>query len=563
MTAPVPLLPLPSARHAAWKTLCAEPSPEVLVIGGGVNGVGVLRDLALNGVTAALIDSGDFCGGASGASSRMAHGGLRYLEGREFKLVAEAARERNLLLHDASHVVRPLEIVVPLQYRVRGLGSALGRFAGLTRRPGPLSLVALKGALALYERFGAVRRALPPHSVRLSREQYDPGHPPWVRAVVSYYDGQILNPESLVLEMLEDAAVRPGICAINHVAWQADGRGGIDIRDRLGARRTTLRPRLIVNAAGAAIDQVNHALGIAGRLVRGVKGAHLLLRNPRLQARMAGRAFYFDDGAGRMVICLPVGNCVLMGTTEVETADPADHSVAAEEVDYLLAALGRLFTDITPRRDEVVAVTSGIRPLQASEGNATQAARDHALAESRHGALPVISLVGGKWTTFRAFAEQATDRVLDHLGRTRQVGTAGLAYPGAAPVDTAGLAARLSLPVARIETLVQRYGATASVVAALCQGQDAPLPFLPGYSQAEIAWLVQARMACTLEDLVLRRTTLVPSGELTEAGLRSLAVAMASILGHGEDWVAAEVAGATQDPRILGFQAQPDVEQPR
>ena len=139
MTAPVPLLPLPSARHAAWQTLCAEPSPEVLVIGGGVNGVGVLRDLALNGVTAALIDSGDFCGGASGASSRMAHGGLRYLEGREFKLVAEAARERNLLLHDASHVVRPLEIVVPLQYRVRGLGSALGPRADAPDRTVPLT----------------------------------------------------------------------------------------------------------------------------------------------------------------------------------------------------------------------------------------------------------------------------------------------------------------------------------------------------------------------------------------------------------------------------------------
>lgn len=542
-----------SARDAGWQAL--GDAPEVLILGGGVNGVAVLRDLALNGVRAALVETQDFCAGASGASSRMAHGGLRYLEGREFRLVAEAARERNLLLHDAPHAVRPLEIVVPLHHLARGFGQAALRFVGLSRRPGPMSLLALKGALVLYERFGAVRRALPRHQIQLRRSKIEPGLPPEIRAVVSYFDGQILNPELLVMEMLAEALACPGTAAVNHSDWQPDGAGGIVVTDRLTGRQATLRPRVIVNAAGAAIDRVNDRLGIAGRLVRGVKGAHLLLRHPQLQARMAGRAFYFDDGAGRMVICLPVGACILMGTTEVETADPFDHAVAADEVDYLIGALSRLFTDLRISRDQVVAVTSGIRPLQAGEGNATQAARDHALVEARHGALPVLSLVGGKWTTFRSFAEQASDRVLAMLGRARRVGTAGRRYPGAAPIKAGPLAARHGLALARAEALIRRYGATAQQVAADCAGRDTPLPDLPDWSAAEIDWLCRARMACTLEDLVLRRSGIVSSGTLTEAGLRALAAQMAQSLGRDGDWIGAEVAKALDDPRILGFQA--------
>lgn len=548
-------IPLPGTERSLACAALAAARPEVLILGGGVNGVAVLRDLALNGVRAALVDTQDFCAGASGASSRMAHGGLRYLEGREFRLVAEAARERNCLLHDAPHAVRPLEIVVPLQYRLRGFVGAVLRFLGLSRQPGPMSLAALKGALVLYERFGAVRRALPRHRTRLFRKGFDAGLAPDIRAVVSYFDGQILNPELLVLEMLADALAHPGIGAINHATWQIDGAGGVLVTDPLSGGQALLHPKVIVNAAGAAVDQVNRRLGIAGQLVRGIKGAHVLLRHPQLQDRMAGRAFYFDDGQGRMVICLPVGASVLMGTTEVETADPMDRDVAPAEVDYLLASLSRLFTDLTIRPADVVAVTSGIRPLQAGEGNATQAARDHALVEGRHGTVPVLSMVGGKWTTFRSFAEQASDRVLALLSQTRTVSTAGRAYPGVGGAKPQEFALRHGCSLSRAEALLQRYGAAAEAVAAHCAGKDQPLADLPAYSGAEIDWLCSARMACTLEDLVLRRSGLVPSGQLTERGLKAIAGQMAETLRKGDDWTIAQVAKAMQDPRILGFDA--------
>lgn len=542
------------ARAREWAKLTALSVPQVVILGGGVNGIGTLRDLALNGISAVLLETGDFCAGASGASSRMAHGGLRYLEGREFRLVAEAARERNLLLQDAPHLVKPLEIVVPMAELISGLPLAVLRFLGLSSRPGPLSLAALAGALVLYERFGAVRRALPRFRMALRRQSFPPGLPQRMRAVVSYFDGQILRPEALVMEMLGEACANTSIAAINHVDWHLSGPGTLRVTDPETGNSATLRPQIIVNATGAAIDRVNERLGLQTRLVRGVKGAHLVLRHPDLLRRMAGRAFYFDDGTGRMVICLPVDDTVLMGTTEVETTDPADHEVAGQEVTYLLRALSQLFADIKVGPQHVVAVTSGIRPLQAGGGNATQAARDHVLSEHHIAGLPVLSLIGGKWTTFRSFSEQAADRVLAHLGQSRQSSTADRPYPGAAPVDTRALARQFDLPMDRAESLVARYGALAGQVATFCAAaDDTALATVPSYTRREVFWLADARMARTLEDLVLRRTGLVLSGKLTTAILQELAEVLAAALGKDSGWAAAQLATAVTDPRILGL----------
>lgn len=543
----------PLSRGAAWARLSSGlTAPDVLILGGGVNGVGLLRDLAMNGVSAVLLDTGDFCSGASGASSRMAHGGLRYLEGREFRLVAEAARERNMLLHDAHHLVRPLEIVVPLGSLLRGLGGAGLRFFGLSKRPGPMSLAAIAAGLFFYERFGAVRKALPRHRVDLRRARFPKGLPDRTRAVVSYYDGQILGPEALVFEMLEDALLRDNVAAVNHVQWQPEPDAGFRVTDPESGETVQIRPRVVVNAAGAAIDRVNACLGVNGQLVRGVKGAHLVIDHPQLFERMAGRAFYFDDGRGRMMICLPVGRSVLMGTTEVETSDPADHQIAESELAYLLSGLDGLFEDISVTRENLIAVTSGIRPLQATTGNATQAARDHALIEGVWRGLPLLSLVGGKWTTFRSFAEQAGDKVLAALGRSREQSSAEQAYPGAHPVDCRALTRQTGLARARIELLVARYGAKAAEVARFCAGgEDAALTHAPDHSQREILWLVQQRMCLTLEDLILRRTGLVPAAQITPALIAELATLMAGAQDRGGGWRDAQIASALADPRIL------------
>ncbi|GAB5468444.1 MAG: glycerol-3-phosphate dehydrogenase/oxidase [Rhodospirillales bacterium] len=550
---------LRSQRAEAALRLEGLSRPDVLIIGGGVNGVGTLRDLALNGVSAVLLDSADFCAGASGASSRMAHGGLRYLEGREFRLVAESVRERNRLLRAAPHMVRPLEILVPLESMTKGFLRAVGRFLGISKAAGPLSLVVLKSALLLYERFGRAEQSLPRHRILLRRTDFPKGTPARVRALVGYHDAQIVSPEALLLEMLDEAqGASTQVAALNHADWTLATGGRFEVVDRIGdLGRWTLHPKLVVNATGGWIDRVNGQLGLQSQSVRGVKGAHLLVRNDELHARMAGQGFYFDDGSGRMVICLPTAETVLVGTTEVDTREPDDREVAAGEIDYLMSALGRLFTDIEIRPDEVVAVTTGIRPLQAGgAASATSAARDHLTTEARLPGAPevtVLSLIGGKWTTFRAFAESVSDRILQELGRTRSVSTHDRSFPGATMPSAGDLARSTGLEEARTEKLLRRYGGAATEVAAYCAaGKDRVLQGAEDYSAREVEWLILRRAACRLEDLVLRRTDLVLSGRLSRATLKDLAAILAETLGRGADWTTAELARVEADPRIVG-----------
>ena len=495
---------------------------DVLILGGGVNGVATLRDLALNGVATALLEIGDFCNGASGASSRMAHGGLRYLEGREFRLVAEATRERNRLLRDAPHIVRPLEIVVPLEGVSRGFLRSTSRFLGLSLASGPLCLAALKGALLLYEALGRADRVLPRHTWTLRRANFPLGFPASTRAVVSYFDGRIDTPEALVFEMLGEVEKLSGAAALSHVDWTFSPDGAFEVRDQMGPGRWQLKPKVIVNATGAWIDVANAHLGLTTKLIRGVKGAHLLIRSPPLLERMAGRAFYFDDGNGRMVICLPMKGAVLIGTTEVETPDADDHFVADIEIRYLLESLSRLFPDIPLSKDDVMAVTTGIRPLRARGArSANSAARDHDLVEIPlpGTSLPVLSMVGGKWTTFRAFAEMASDRVMACLSVKRTVSTRNWKYPGF-PVQGSGD----TIADLRVKALLTRYGEIGREVADYCSGApDKGLASLPDYSRREIEWLIQRRSACTLEDLVVRRMDIVLSDRVSRRMLEELA----------------------------------------
>lgn len=548
--------PIASLRQESRERIGRLATPEVLVLGGGVNGVAVLRELALNGVSAVLLDEGDFAAGASSASSRMAHGGLRYLEGREFRLVAESTRERNRLLANAGHLTKPLEICVPLEYRLRGFGRATLRFLGLTRQAGPLSLAALTCALALYEAFGRRERVLPGPRWATSRGALPKGMPGRILAAVSYFDGQIVNPEGLILEMLGEAmAASDRVAALNHAGWTflAEGAeaGSFEIADRFGAAPARIRPRIVINATGAWIDRVNGRLGLRTAYVRCVKGAHLVLGNARLRGRMAGRAFYFDDGTGRMIIALPVGERVLIGTTEVETADPDDSSVSGAEIAYLLAAASRLFADVAVTRDDIVSVTSGIRPLRAgSSASATRAGRDHALEVDRiaGGGLPLLSLVGGKWTTFRAFAEQASDRTLTLLGQARAVSTAHRRYPGVEPCRAEDIPA---LPRARAEQLIGRYGALAREAAGYCAGpEDRPIAGAPGYSTGEMRWQIAARGACTLADLVLRRSQIGLEGVASAETLADLGRLLVADAGRSPEEVAQEIAAAATDPRI-------------
>lgn len=546
-------------RETSRARLAALADAEVLILGGGVNGVATLRELALNGVSCVLLDSGDFASGASGASSRMAHGGLRYLEGREFRLVAESARERNRLIANAGHLVKPLKITVPLEHLVSGIVGSVTRFLGLSRRSGPLSLAALEGALRLYEAYGRREHPLPAHRTLLRRERFPAGLSPRTRAVVTYYDGQITQPEGLMFEMIAEAMAQgPHVAVLNHATWHRED-GQFVVGDSFGREDWRLAPKVVVNATGAAIDRVNAELGGETHYLRGVKGAHLVLDNPELHARMNGHAFYFDDGTGRMIITLPVGDNVLAGTTEVETNDPGDRHIAEDEIGYLLRAMDGLFSDIPVTSEQIVSMTTGIRPLRRSDGSVTSAARDHALEENRFAGLdaPVLSLVGGKWTTFRAFGEETADRALALLGRDRKVSTASRPYPGAAPCSADDLARETGVAPVLAERLVTRYGALARALAPLCTGAGAmPLTGASLYCRGEIVWAIRERGAQRIEDIVLRRSRLTFGQGLRDDTLADLAGILQAETGRPHADIAAEVEAVRADPRLMGMRTR-------
>lgn len=542
-----------SFRDQMLLRLADLPQPDVLILGGGVNGIGALRDLALNGVSVALIDTHDFCAGASSASSRMAHGGLRYLEGREFRLVGEAAQERNRLIRHARHLVRPLSFLVPVTGLVSGFGRSVLRFLGVGCTAGPLSLASLEGALGLYEFLGRGPDALPRHKVTLSRSRFPKGLTHRARALVSFYDGQITNPEGLMLEMLDEALGQGAqVAALNHADWTFE-----DGTFSVVGHNIQIRPKVILNATGSAIDKVNAHLGRQTQYLRGVKGAHLLIDHPDLADRLNDRAFYFDDGNGRMVLALPVGTNVLVGTTEVDVSDPNDRSVSDQEVEYLLAAINSLFDDLSIQTKNIVSVTSGIRPLRRDDsGTITAASRDHALELDRFEGLeaPVLSLVGGKWTTFRAFAEQATDLALAQLQHPRQLSTADRDYPGAKPCTAEQVRADAGCSVERATDLIGRYGAIAREVAVYCAGHedDRPLAGAKTYSRAEIEWLVHVRGAWTVEDILLRRTRLTQGAGIADSTVHDVGSIILKATGRAEADINAEVAAALTDPRIVG-----------
>lgn len=550
-------------REESLTRLASGEGFDVLILGGGVNGVAVLRELALNGVSALLIDSGDFCRGATGASSRMAHGGLRYLENREFKLVAESARERNRLLNHAAHFTHPLEVAVPLSTFLRGLPGSILRFLGFDWKGSTFSTAGLKIALTLYEYLGREGRALPRHKTILAREKFPRKLARRYKAVVSYFDARIRNPEALVLEMIEEAlTAEPRSAALNHAGWRYDGGGAFTITVGDTGLSRSVRPKLVVNAAGAWVDEVNAALGCSTRYIRAVKGAHLLIRNDALFERMANRAFYFDDGTGRMVIAYPLDHTVLLGTTEITVSDPSDDTIAAQEISYLTRSISSLFDDIEIGPEDIVFMTTGIRPLQAGgSADANRANRDHRLAEDRiEGGIPLLSLIGGKWTTFRAFGEQAANQIFRHFNVTRKTGTAGRDYPGAIgfPRDEMSLvrarqslAARFNITTERAASLHSRYGAIAERVAAFCaETPDQPLANLPSFTRNEIVWLIDERAAVHLDDLIFRRTQIALDGECTPSLVEELGHLLANERAQPTDWAESEIARVLNNPAL-------------
>ncbi|WP_064709572.1 glycerol-3-phosphate dehydrogenase/oxidase [Rhizobium bangladeshense] len=518
-------------REEILDGLRQSPKVDVCVIGGGINGISVFRELALQGLKVLLVEKHDYCSGASSALSRMVHGGLRYLENGEFKLVQESLVERDRLLRNAPHYIAPLPTTVPVFDIFSGLGNGIVRFLGLSRRPSRRGAVAVKAGLSIYDFLTRKRALMPRHQFRGRRTTLSkwPALNPDIKSSATYFDAWVSHPERLGIELLQDGlATESGSVALNYAELRRAEGGGYRLADRIGGASLALEPALIVNATGGWIDIANQTLlspeARPEPLIGGTKGSHLIIDNADLRDALAGHMIYYENEDGRICILFPYLGKVLVGSTDIRVDDPATVRCEPDERDYILQSLAFVLPGITIRREQIVFQFSGVRPLPASTDSFTgRIPRDHfcTVLEQAEGDPPVLCMIGGKWTTFRSFGALAADMTLERLGRKRRIETSerpiggGRKYPSDKARWSVTLAQRTGISSERAAELFDRYGTEAEKIAVLiAAGPDVAMP-KPGYSVRELQFLIRNEAAEHLDDLLLRRTTLAVSGELS------------------------------------------------
>ncbi|MHC2220577.1 glycerol-3-phosphate dehydrogenase/oxidase [Rhizobium leguminosarum] len=542
-------------RQEILDGLRQSPKVDVCVIGGGINGISVFRELALQGLSVLLVEKHDYCSGASSALSRMVHGGLRYLENGEFRLVQESLVERDRLLRNAPHYVAPLPTTVPVFDIFSGLGNGIVRFLGLSRRPSRRGAVAIKAGLSIYDFLTRKRALMPRHQFRGRRTTLAkwPALNPDIKSSATYFDAWVSHPERLGIELLQDGLLAKfGAMALNYAELQRTEDGQYRVEDQIGGASVSVEPALIINATGGWIDLANQTLfspeARPSPLMGGTKGSHLIIDNADLRDALADHMIYYENEDGRICILFPYLGKVLVGSTDIRVDDPETVRCEADERDYILQSLAFVLPGIPIRPEQIVFQFSGVRPLPASTDSFTgRIPRDHfcTLVEPKDGGPPVLCMIGGKWTTFRSFGELAADMALAKLGRRRRVATTdrpiggGRAFPANAFAWLTQMAASKGLSGGRMAELFARYGTDAEAIAGFtAAGPDAVLPHA-GYSMRELQFLIREEAVEHLDDLLLRRTTLAVSGELT----LDMMDAALDLLAQEKHWTLAHRAG--------------------
>jgi glycerol-3-phosphate dehydrogenase len=553
-------------RRTTWKKIVAEPLFDVLILGGGVNGAGLLRELALQGVRCLLVDKGDFAAGASSKSSRMIHGGLRYLENAEFRLVREAVHERNLLLKHAPHYVAPLRTTIPVTSWFSGLVKSPLIFFGAPVTPGGRGAVIIKLGLSFYDLVTGRRRQTPRHFFLSKADSLAeiPGLKREIVCTATYWDAWISQPERLCVDLVREACREMhGCAALNYVTADKSDRDGIRLRDALSGETCVVRPSMVVNATGAYIDSANRALGVETRHMGGTKGSHLVIDNQALYDALGDRMVYYEHADGRICITFRFMGKVISGSTDIRVENPDDAACEDSEIDYMIATLKGVFPGVTLSHDNIVNVFCGVRPLPYSGVDFTgRVPRSHhlALAETDEGrGFPIYSMIGGKLTTFRAFAEQVADTLLARLGTPRVVSTRERAYPGAEGFPCGEnekrqwvlrVATNSGLSEDRVEALLGRYGTEAERLAHREESAwRQPLKTLPEYTVGEIRMIAQEEYVQHLSDLVRRRSVITLLGQANEQSLTELAGIVGAVLGWEGERCTQEAEGALAEAR--------------
>jgi glycerol-3-phosphate dehydrogenase len=503
---------------------------EVVIIGGGMAGAGVARDLALRGVSAALIEKGDFASATTSQSSKLIHGGLRYLELFDFSLVRESLRERETLRRLSPHLVRPLPFLVPIY------------------RESSRSLIKVRIGLKLYDWLAPGRdreryRVLPAVDA-LSLEPALRASD--LRGAGYYFDDLLVFPERLCLENILSAC-RLGVRAYNYAQVDQivrDPNGairGVRVRDLLTGRAATLSARIVVNATGPWVDELRALARVSERgprILRRTKGVHCLL------PKLTERAIYHATGDDRMIFVIPWRDFSLVGATDTDFNGDLDRVHATgDEVNYLLDEVYKVLPDPRVTPNEVAYTYAGVRPLSFEKGKrASDVSRAHQVVAEERGRF--LSITGAKLTCFRSLAAELGDQVMRTLGRSATGRTERVALDGTdeeasrvearAWLDVSGEAAATGLGRETLETLVATYGRGWSRVIDLAgKVAGGPDPLCPSNPDvvAELHRAVQDEMAVSLQDVLLRRTGIGTSRCQGRDCAESIGRRMATLLG--------------------------------
>jgi glycerol-3-phosphate dehydrogenase len=512
---------------------------DVLVIGGGINGVAIARECARHGKRTLLVEMNDFASGTTSRSTRIIHGGLRYLELGEIAMVRESLRERENLLNQSPHLVRPLEFLL-----------------ALPKRPCSLlrSSLAVRTGLWLYRRWAGGERRTHGDLKALER-QLDSGGS-W--AIYSYEDAQCEFPERLVAEWLAES-VAAGALVRNHTQaleiTRSGGRvGGVRLRDRISAQEYSVSATWIVNATGPWADAVVNASRIpTTQLVGGVRGSHLVL--PKFPGAI-GQPIYAEATDGRQIFVIPWNGQVLVGTTEVaDSAHPDNPQPAADEIDYLLSSFLRLFPHSGITKTDIRYSFAGIRPLPYAPGKKYSAiTRRHILHDhSEEGAAGLISVIGGKLTTAASLARD--------VGRKL-----GLVIPEPANVFAAPaleedlestvrqwarlVACKAGIPEESAQGVAEWHGRHALAIAhaaSLDERLREPICRHTCHLVAEAVESVAHECAITLSDILLRRVPVALGACWSEACSREAATKIGLALGWDQTRTHLEVERFEQE----------------
>jgi glycerol-3-phosphate dehydrogenase len=512
----------PSERAEALSRLRTE-ELDVLIIGGGVVGGGAALDAVTRGLKVGLVEARDYASGTSSRSSKLFHGGLRYLEQFNFALVFEALRERSLVLNTLSpHLARPVPFIYPLQKVIdRG-------YAGL--------------GIGVYDAIGA-GRGVPGHHRHLSRrktlESFPSGKRSAIRGAIRFYEGQVDDARHTMM-LARTAADFGALCAnstrVVGFLRAEDRVVGVTVRDLEGGREFDIRARQVINAAGVWTDEIQEMVGGRGQFrVRASKGIHLVVPRNRINSATG----IITRTEKSLLFIIPWGSHWIIGTTDTDwSLDLAHPAASATDIDYLLGHANTLLADPLTR-DDVVGVYAGLRPLLAGESESTsKLSREHAVASPVRG-LTVIA--GGKYTTYRVMAKDAVDSAVHGLERkvpascTERVPLVGAdGYPGAWNARHL-TAERAGLHVSRLEHLLGRYGTLTSELLDLIAARPElgePLAGAPEYLNAEAYYAASHEGARHLEDVLTRRTRI--SIEVPDRGIaaaREVAELIAPVLG--------------------------------